>query len=249
MGRGRHPVRRLRRAAVLPSPDRAPPRPGGRRALPRGAGAPVPAGGAGAPVPAVPAAILDEIALAPSGSSKENQLVANGAAIDRERGRYYRWSPWSRTLWAIDLGEPAGAHVAAESITLPAAGGPGLEEVVPGVAGTGIIRIAAVDPASDRLYLLLPGDRPGGGATIFAVAGSDLAPVASFATAPEPFATLALGPDGTLLYVATPPRGVAGASIPVVAAEVLTTDPLAERLFAGRLPAGAWDPAQPLVVR
>ncbi len=211
--------------------------------------APSPPGGAGTPGPSVAAAILDEIALPPAGSSEGNQLAANGAAIDRERGRYYRWSPWSRTLWAVDLGARAGAHATAASITLPAAGGPGLEEVVPGVAGTGLIPIAAVDPAADRLYLLLPGAQPGGGATIFAVEGSELAPLGSLATASEPFATMALSPDGRLLYVATPPRGVAGAPVPMVAAEVLATDPLGERLFAGRLPPSGWDPAQPLGVR
>jgi hypothetical protein len=34
-----------------------------------------------------------------------------------------------------------------------------------------------------------------------------------------------------------------------VAVEVLDTDPLVERLLAGLLPPGAWDPTQPLVVR
>ncbi len=60
---------------------------------------------------------------------------------------------------------------------------------------------------------------------------------------------MSLSPDGSLLYLATQPRGITGAADQRVAVEVLATDPLAERLFAGRLPPGAWDPAVQLVIR
>jgi len=203
--------------------------------------------------PRGPAGILDETVLTPESGATALWLAGNGVAVDRGRGRYYRWSPQARTLWAIDLLAAGGAQATARSVNLAS---PGLAS--PGAAAVEPIALAddrpaprpvvALDEATDRLFLLAPGDA-GQGASIDVVSGTDLTPRGRLATAPEPFATMALSPDGRLLYLATPPRAVAGAQGPQVAVAVLDTEPLAERLFRGRLPPGAWDPAQALVVR
>jgi hypothetical protein len=108
--------------------------------------------------------------------------------------------------------------------------------------------VLALDVPANRIYLLTP-DAAGRGAQVEVVDGATLVSVGSRSTSPEPFATMALSPDGRLIYLATPPREVPGSPGPLVAVEVLATDPLASRLYAGRLPPGPWDPAQVLVVR
>ncbi len=196
----------------------------------------------------ISAAILDEIAFSPASRADARWLAGNGVAIDRLRGRYYRWSPWTGILWAIDLRAAAGSGRAVASIRLESTGSTGITSNVPLDLDPAARPMMALDPAADRLYLLAPG-ADGRGARIEAVSGADLAWRGRYSTAPEPFAVVALSPDGTLLYVATPPRPIAGAPGPRVAVEVLDTDPLAERLYAGRLPPAPWDAGQPLVVR
>ncbi|HYN47287.1 MAG TPA: hypothetical protein VER83_00385 [Candidatus Nanopelagicales bacterium] len=195
----------------------------------------------------VAAAILDETVLTPGSGATALGLVGNGVAIDRTRGRYYRWSPSTRTLWSIDLAVRRGARPTVRSVTL--AGGVTPPDSASPEDGDRAERpVLALDVLADRVYLLAP-DAAGRGARIEVVSGVDLASRGSRSTSPEPYATMALSPDGRLLYLATPAREVAGAPRPLVAVEVLDSDPLAERLFAGRLPPGAWDPAQVLVVR
>ncbi len=60
--------------------------------------------------PPVAAAILDETILMPESGATALWLADNGVVIDRLRGRYYRWSPWARVLWSIDLRAEAGVR-------------------------------------------------------------------------------------------------------------------------------------------
>jgi len=197
--------------------------------------------------PPVPAAILDETVVAPGRAGTALARAGHGVAIDRTRGRYYRWSPSALTLWSIDLAVPPGTRPTVRSVTLdrgaPRADPAGTEE------GDRAERpILALDLPADRVYVLAPATA-GRATLIEVVSGADLASRGWRRTSPEPFATMALSPDGQLLYLATPPREVAGSPGPLVAVEVLATDPLASRLYAGRLPPGPWDPAQVLVIR
>jgi len=192
-------------------------------------------------------AILDETVLVPESGVTALWLAGNGVAIDRQRGRYHRWSPSTRTLWSIDLAVPPGTRPTVRSVTL-GSGGAGSDSVVPEDDDRAERPVLALDVPADRIYLLTP-DAAGRGAQVEVVDGATLASRGSRSTSPEPFATMALSPDGRLIYLATPPRAVAGTPGLLVAVEVLDVDPLAERLFAGRLPPGAWDPAQRLVVR
>ena len=197
--------------------------------------------------PPVPAAVLDETILAPGTEGTALALAGNGVAIDRTRGRYYRWSPSALTLWSIDLAAPPGTRPTVRSVTLDR-GAPRADPAGPEEGDRAERPILALDLPADRVYVLAPATA-GRGARIEVVSGVDLASRGSRATSPEPFATMALSPDRRLLYLATPPREVAGSPGPLVAVEVLATDPLVGRLYAGRLPPGAWDPAQVLVVR
>jgi hypothetical protein len=197
--------------------------------------------------PDVAAEIADETAFTPASGADATWLAGNGVAIDRLRGRYYRWSPWARILWSIDLAGDQGAQPTIRSVTL-GDGTTGIGPIVPGDGDRAARPVLALDAPADRLYLLAP-DAAGRGARVEVVDGANLDSRGSGSTSLEPYATLALSPDRQLLYLATPPRGIVGAPRPLVAVEVLDTDPLAERLFAGRLPPGAWDPTEPLVVR
>jgi len=214
-----------------------------RVTLPAAAAAP---GSGGA---SVRAAVVDETLFsAASGVADALLLAGDGEAIDRLRGRYYRWEPATRLLWAIDLLAPPRARAVADSVALgwdrpTGTGDPGVAD--PGPASRPVV---GIDVAADRLYLLAP-DADGRGAWIEVVSGVDLVSRGSLPTSPEPYAAMALSPDGRLLYLATPPRETGGAPRPLVAVEVLDTEPLAARLFAGRLPPGPWDSAQPIVVR
>jgi hypothetical protein len=192
-------------------------------------------------------AILDETVLAPGSEGTALALAGNGVAIDRTRGRYYRWSPSALTLWSIGLAAPRGTRPTVRSVTLDG-GAPRADPEGPEEGDRAERPILALDLPADRVYVLAPATA-GRGARIEVVAGADLASRASWTASPEPFATMALSPDRRLLYLATPPREVAGSRGPLVAVEVLATDPLAGRLYAGRLPPGAWDRAQVLVIR
>jgi hypothetical protein len=192
-------------------------------------------------------AILDETVLAPGGEATALALAGNGVAIDRTRGRYYRWSPSALTLWSIDLAAPSGTRPTVRSVTLDR-GAPRADPAGQWEGDRAERPILALDLPADRVYVLAPA-RAGRGARIEVVSGEDLASRGSRTTSPEPFATMALSPDRRLLYLATAPREVAGSPGPLVAVDVLATDPLAGRLYAGRLPPGAWDPAQVLVIR
>ena len=198
--------------------------------------------------PPVAAAILDETILMPESGATALWLADNGVAIDRLRGRYYRWSPWARVLWSIDLRAEAGSVATARSVAIVSSGSTGIGSLTPTDTRPAPRPVLAHDVATDRLYLLAP-EAAGRGTRIEVVDGATLDSRGSLSTSREPFATMSLSPDGSLLYLATQPRGITGAADQLVAVEVLATDPLAERLFAGRLPPGAWDPAVQLVVR
>jgi hypothetical protein len=142
---------------------------------------------------------------------------------------------------------PPGTRPTVRSVTL-GSGGAGSDSVVPEDGDRAERPVLALDALADRIYLLTP-EAAGRGAQVEVVDGATLVSRGSRSTSPEPFATMALSPDGRLIYLATPARTVAGTPGLLVAVEVLDVDPLAERLFAGRLPPGAWDPAQRLVVR
>lgn len=191
--------------------------------------------------------ILDETVLEPVSGGSALSLAGNGVAIDRTRGRYYRWSPSAMTLWSIDLAAPPGTRQTVRSVTLDR-GAPRADPASPEERDRSERPILALDLSADRVYVLAPATA-GRGARIEVVSAVDLASLGSRTTSAEPFATMALSPDGRLIYLATPARAVAGTPGLLVAVEVLDVDPLAERLFAGRLPPVAWDPAQQLLVR
>ncbi len=214
--------------------------PGGARPRRRREGWPVTGGDLGAHT-------IDEIPLPPLTSWDPIFLAGNGVAIDRSVGRYFRWSPLTRTLWSIDLAAPAGRQAAADFIVLDADGaGSGPGTVDPLRDGPGARPILALDASRDRLYMLAP--RPGGaGTSIKVVRADELRPVTSWTVSPEPFSTLTLSPDGRLVYVATGPRGFAGAPSPLVAVEAVDATTGRERLYAGWLPPGGDPPDAPIV--
>jgi hypothetical protein len=222
--------------------------PGRPSTLRRVAFAPGSSGGTSDPGgPSVQASILDEIVLGPEPAAADAvSLAGNGVAIDRLHGRYDRWSPSTGALWSIDLAAAPGAQVIADSAVLGAAGRAGAGD--PFGDGPAVRSILALDAAKDRIYALVPAT-DGSGATVEVFTATTLARIASWPTAPEPFATLALSPNGGLLYLATPPRVIVGAPRPLVAVEVLDAMNGQERLFAGRLSPDAWGKAQSLVIR
>jgi hypothetical protein len=225
--------------------------PGRPSTLRRVALAPGPSSAPGDPDAAFQARVLDEIEAgrktAPA-SADTASLAGDGIAVDRLHHRYDRWSPSAGILWSVDLAAAPGLQDIADSAVLGAARPDRAGAGDPFGAGPPSRPILALDAPRDRIYALVPATS-GSGATVEVLSATTLGRIASWPTAPEPFASLALSPDGRLLYLATPPRPVAGVAQPRIAVEVLDASSGRERLFAGQLSPIAWDPAQALVIR
>jgi len=190
-------------------------------------------------------------------------LAGNGVAIDRSRGFYYRWSPWARTLWKVDLAarDATGGQPVAERIVIePPAGsipvqrtpsGPNLDG--PDAVEPGPLPLLALDEAAGRLYLLgMPAaiaaasgaQEPG----IVVVGVAHLRPVVRWTIAETEARSIALSPDRRYLYLATAPRPAAGPSISVGVA-VHDASLGGEVAYAGRLRVGAGAPLEAVIVR